>query len=55
MTTERGDQNHNEETNEIFSPFSIINQHIFSIQIEHTVKEDIDMQKVLENTLFLCR
>ena len=26
MTTERGDQNHNEETNEIFSPFSIINE-----------------------------
>ena len=26
MTTERGDQNQNDETNEIFSPFSIFNK-----------------------------
>ena len=25
MTTERGDQNENDETNEIFSPFNILN------------------------------
>ena len=58
MTTQRGDQYENDETNEIFSPFSILNGFIpkhmkteFTEEIELEANEQVQGKKIVIKNL----